>query len=110
MDPARSGESSAAAAGGGGRPRASALAVAPALRRLLVEATEHEVEQDRREHAADDARQHVAAGDVADREARADEDAEHELVERLHHSHSIVPGGLDVMSSTTRLTSRISPI
>ena len=26
------------------------------------------------------------------------------------HSHSIVPGGLDVMSSTTRLTSRISPI
>ena len=26
------------------------------------------------------------------------------------HSHSIVPGGLDVMSSTTRLTSRISLI
>ena len=26
------------------------------------------------------------------------------------YSHSIVPGGLDVMSSTTRLTSRISPI
>ena len=29
---------------------------------------------------------------------------------RLSYSHSIVPGGLDVMSSTTRLTSRISPI
>jgi hypothetical protein len=27
-----------------------------------------------------------------------------------HHSHSIVPGGLDVMSSTTRLTSRSSLI
>ncbi len=26
------------------------------------------------------------------------------------HSHSIVPGGLDVMSRTTRLTSRSSPI
>ena len=26
------------------------------------------------------------------------------------HSHSIVPGGFDVMSSTTRLTSRISLI
>src|SRR5215218_6164650 len=84
--------------------------VAAALLVLVLEPPDHQVDQDRREHAADEARQQVAAGGVADREPRAHDDAEHDHVQGAHHSHSIVPGGLDVMSRTTRLTSRISPI
>src|SRR5215207_8056635 len=84
--------------------------VAPALLLLLVEAEDRHVEEDGCQHAADEPRQHVPARRVGGEEPGADDDAQDQHVQRAHHSHSIVPGGLDVMSSTTRLTSRISPI
>src|SRR5215207_4240263 len=61
--------------------------VAAALLVLLLEPRDHQVDQDRRKHAADQARQQVAAGGVADREPRADDDAEDDHVQRAHHSH-----------------------
>src|SRR5688572_21174033 len=89
--------------------RADSSPVAPALLVLLAEAQDDQIEQDRREDPADDAGEYIPAQRVRHEEPHPDEDGEDDHVERLH-SHSIVPGGLDVMSSTTRLTSRISPI
>src|SRR5215211_5145823 len=85
---------------------------------------QHEVAEDPGQDPADGPRRDVAAGDRADREQDPDErtgqrplpglqrlrGARLDALAEPAHSHSIVPGGLLVMSSTTRLTSRISLI
>src|SRR5215217_6883183 len=110
------------------RPGASSVRVAAfpfpdALPLAGGDLAQHEVAEDPGQDPADDPGRDVAARDRADREQDPDERAGQRPLPGLHrlrrarldalaeaHSHSIVPGGLLVMSSTTRLTSRISLI
>ena len=117
----------AARRGGQARSRVAALPLADPLPLALGDLAQHEEAQDPGEDAADDPGRDVAARDRADREQDPDERARERplpglqrlrrarldaLAEpaQLAYSHSMVPGGLLVMSSTTRLTSRISLI
>src|SRR5262249_17754389 len=112
------------------------LALAPLALAPLVDLLEQQEEHDPTEQAADDGGHPAGAGagggGVGGREEDAGDDAvadpEQVVAGRLRrpgrrvvsgsplrrrvlpYSHSIVPGGLLVMSSTTRLTSRISLI
>jgi hypothetical protein len=121
------GQASADPAGG---PPRHALALAPAA--ALLDPVEDHHEHDPREDAADDPGQPVAAEAHPARVEHCDERARRDLLgsgeagwrlrarprsvvprrlaARRLYSHSIVPGGLLVMSSTTRFTSRISLI
>src|SRR5262249_62257782 len=85
-------------------------AAAPAL--ALVGLAQHQVQQQATEDPADDAGQHAAVDHERHQVDRAEEDSgDHPVAEAEQaYSHSIVPGGLLVMSSTTRFTSRISLI
>ena len=76
---------------------------------MLLDADEHQVDEQGAQRAGDDAREDLVAERALDRICDAEERPTIALL-RAAHSHSIVPGGLDVMSSTTRLTSRISLI
>src|SRR3954452_19247493 len=85
-----------------------------------VDLFEEEEDDRAAEDAGDDARGPAAAGAEGDDVERCEEHAHDQavaepeelglLVLRGLYSHSIVPGGLLVMSRTTRLTSRISLI
>ena len=93
----------------------------------LLDLLEDEVDEDAAEQAADDAGEGLAAQGEADRVEQEERDADDDAAAGAEavavgvrlglvgvglgvYSHSIVPGGLLVMSSTTRLTSRISLI
>jgi hypothetical protein len=73
----------------------------------FLEPLQHEEAEHAGQRAADEPGQHVAPDAHADRVEDADEGGDEDP---RAYSHSIVPGGLLVMSSTTRLTSRISLI
>src|SRR3954451_6959386 len=74
-----------------------------ALVHLLEQQEDHGAAEDARDDPARPAGARAERHDVERREDDADD-------EPWDYSHSIVPGGLLVMSSTTRLTSRISLI
>jgi hypothetical protein len=88
-------------------------ALAPAA--PLLDLAQDQETQHAREDAADDAGEDLAGQDHPERVQRAHErrdpgpGADREAL-WVAYSHSIVPGGLLVMSSTTRFTSRISLI
>ena len=78
---------------------------------MLAQALERDDQQQPAEHSGRDAGQDLAPHQRRHGAAEADDRRqERDARARPLYSHSIVPGGLDVMSRTTRLTSRISPI
>src|SRR5215218_4921307 len=104
--------------------RVAALPFADPLPLSLGDLAQHQEAEDAGEDPADDPGRDVAARDRAEREQDPDERPRERPLAGRHrlrrarldallepaHSHSMVPGGLLVMSSTTRLTSRISLI